>query len=46
LFYYEDMSISDIAKVTNQKETTVKSQLKRGRDMLKKALKGGNGYEF
>lgn len=46
LFYYEDMSISDIAKATNQKETTVKSQLKRGRDMLKKALKGGNGYEF
>ncbi len=46
LFYYEDMSISDIAKATNQKETTVKSQLKRGRDMLKKALKGGNVYEF
>ena len=46
MFYYEDMSISDIAKATNQKETTVKSQLKRGRDMLKKALKGGNGYEF
>ena len=46
LFYYEDMSISDIAQATNQKETTVKSQLKRGRDMLKKALKGGNVYEF
>lgn len=46
LFYYEDMSIAEIADVTSQKESTVKSQLKRGREMLKNALKGGNGYEF
>ena len=46
LFYYEDMSIAEIAMATSQKESTVKSQLKRGREMLKNALKGGNGYEF
>lgn len=46
LFYYEDMSVAEIAAATGQKESTVKSQLKRGRDMLKNVLKGGNGYEF
>lgn len=46
LFYYEDMSVSDIANVMNTKESTVKSQLHRGREMLKKTLKGGSEYEF
>ena len=39
LFYYEDMSIAEIAKVTCTKESTVKSQLSRARDMLRKILK-------
>ncbi|MCH5203154.1 MAG: sigma-70 family RNA polymerase sigma factor [Oscillospiraceae bacterium] len=38
LFYFEDMSIAQIAKVTNQKEATVKSQLSRARQKLKKLL--------
>lgn len=46
LFYYEDMSVSDIAEATKSKESTVKSQLHRGREMLKNALKGGIQYEF
>lgn len=38
LFYYEDMSISEIAEILNEKEGTVKSKLSRGRKKLKKRL--------
>ncbi len=46
LFYYEDMPIIKIAEVLEIKESTVKSQLKRAREILKKKLKGGIDYEF
>ncbi|MGN0686947.1 MAG: RNA polymerase sigma factor [Oscillospiraceae bacterium] len=39
LFYYEDMSIAQISAATGIRETTVKSQLSRARDMLKPLLK-------
>lgn len=39
LFYYEDMSIAQIAGVTKQKEATVRSQLTRARDMLREILR-------
>lgn len=39
LFYYENMSIAEITEVTATKETTVKSQLSRARNMLRKILK-------
>ena len=38
LFYYEDMSVKDIAKVLKIKEQTVTSQLCRARKMLKECL--------
>ena len=38
LFYFEELSIDQIASVTGQKETTVKSQLFRARKMLKDLL--------
>ena len=41
LFYYEDLSVSEIAEVLKTKESTVKSQLHRAREMLKTKLKGG-----
>ncbi len=41
LFYYEDMSVADIAKILGSKESTVKSQLHRARNMLADKLKGG-----
>lgn len=44
LFYYEDMSVKEISECLNMKESTVKSHLFRGRDMLRKELKGG--YDF
>lgn len=40
LFYYEDYSVSEIAKCMGIKESTVKSQLHRGREILKNKLKG------
>lgn len=44
LFYYEDLSISEIAKILDTKESTIKSHLHRGRELLKTKLKGG--YDF
>jgi RNA polymerase sigma-70 factor (ECF subfamily) len=46
LFYYEDMPIKQIAKVLKTKESTIKSQLHRGREMLKSILEGGSEIEF
>ncbi len=39
LFYFEDMSVAQISKATGIRESTVKSQLSRARDMLKPMLK-------
>ncbi len=38
LFYYEDLSVAQIAKYLNQKESTVKSQLHRAREMLSQMI--------
>ncbi|MDQ0360864.1 RNA polymerase sigma factor [Breznakia pachnodae] len=38
LFYYEQYSISDIAKILDMNESTVKTRLSRGRDRLKVRL--------
>ena len=40
LFYYEELSIIEISKTLGLNESTVKSQLSRGRALLKEALKG------
>ena len=44
LFYYEELSVKEIAKVTGRAESTVTSQLTRGRDLLRKSLR--SGYEM
>lgn len=41
LFYYEDLSVSQIAEYLKIKQSTVKSQLHRGRELLKSKLKEG-----
>ncbi|MBV7506637.1 sigma-70 family RNA polymerase sigma factor [Bacillus sp. sid0103] len=47
LFYYQDLPISEVAKVMNIPENTVKTYLYRGKNQLKKLLGGGsyNGEE-
>jgi len=44
LFYYEEMSVREIALATGRKEATITSQLTRGRDLLRKKLK--EDYDF
>ncbi|MDD6213759.1 MAG: sigma-70 family RNA polymerase sigma factor [Firmicutes bacterium] len=44
LFYYEELSVAQIAKYMKINESTVRSQLHRGREMLKIKLKGEDEY--
>lgn len=44
LFYYEELSAAQIAEITKTREATVRSQLARARESLKKILK--NDYDF
>ena len=44
LFYCEDYSTAEISKILGMKETTVRSNLSRGRDKLKTILKEEYGY--
>lgn len=44
LFYYEDLSVKEIARVTGRGASTVTSQLTRGRELLRKSLK--EEYDF
>lgn len=46
LFYYEQLSVKEISKYLKVKETTVKSQLHRGREMLREMLGGRSGIEI
>lgn len=47
LYYYEEYSIREIAKLLHMKENTVSSRLSRGREKLKQIFqKGGKEYEF
>ena len=44
LFYYEELSVKEIAVILQRKVSTVTSQLTRGREILKKNLK--EEYDF
>jgi RNA polymerase sigma-70 factor (ECF subfamily) len=44
LFYYEEYSVKDIAELTGQRESSVRSLLTRARQKLKSVLKEGD-YE-
>lgn len=41
LFYYEELSVAQIGKLLKEKESTVKSRLHRGREMLRQKLDEG-----
>lgn len=38
LYYFEERTVMEIAQLTDQKETTVKSQMRRAREMLKELV--------
>lgn len=44
LFYYEGLSVKEIAFICGRQESTITSQLTRGRSILKKSLK--EDYQF
>ena len=44
LYYYEDYSVTELSKLLNRKESTVKTQLYRARELLKQKLKGEYDY--
>lgn len=44
LFYYEGCSTADIARILDRKESSVRSDLRRGREQLKNILK--EAYDF
>ncbi len=46
LYYYEGYSTAEIAEITEQKPSTVRSLMKRAREKLKDALEGGDDGEF
>lgn len=45
LFYFEELSIREIASLLGRKESTVRTQLTRARQRLGKILKGEDDYE-
>lgn len=44
LFYYEDYSTKEIAKMLKRKESTVRTQLMRGKELLKKRMEERGFY--
>lgn len=45
LYYFENYSTSEIANLLDKKENTVRTQLKRARELLKTKMLGGFDYE-
>ena len=45
LYYYEGYSTKEIALLLSRKETTIRTQLQRGRELLKSKLKEDFSYE-
>lgn len=46
LYYYEEYSVREIAKILHRSETTVQTQLKRGRDKIKLTMERSGDYEI
>ena len=44
LYYYQDMSTTEIAETLGTAQSTVSNRLRRGRDALRKALERSEGH--
>ena len=45
LYYYEDYSVREIAKLLRMKESTVQTHLQRGREKIKQVLERSEDYD-
>ncbi|RCX22561.1 RNA polymerase sigma-70 factor (ECF subfamily) [Fontibacillus phaseoli] len=45
LYYYEEYSVREISKLLDRKESTIQTQLSKGRERLKADLRGGECFE-
>lgn len=45
LFYYEDLSIEEMSYVLHTNQNTIKTRLKRGRELLRKNMEGSDPFE-
>ena len=45
LFYYEELSVEEIGKITNSKASTVRTRLTRARRQLKSLLREGEDLD-
>ena len=45
LYYYEDYSVKEIAKILKMNESSIQTRLMRARGILKKKMKGVLNYE-
>ncbi|MBS4196231.1 sigma-70 family RNA polymerase sigma factor [Lederbergia citri] len=44
LYYYNDLNTEEISRLLDMSNSTVRSRLRRGRNLLKAKLEGGNEY--
>lgn len=44
LYYYEELSVKEISSLLNIREGTIKSQLSRGRELIRHKLEGSENY--
>jgi RNA polymerase sigma factor (sigma-70 family) len=45
LFYYEDLTVQEISLLLKINQNTIKTRLKRGREILENSLERGDSYE-
>ena len=46
LYYYEELSVKEMAQMLSCKEATIMTRLKRAREYLAKAIKKEGGFEY
>lgn len=46
LYYYEEYSVREIARMLHRKESAIQTQLQRGREKIKQTLEGSDKHEI
>lgn len=45
LYYYEEYSVREIAKMLHRSESAIQTQLQRGRDKIRQIMEGSDEYD-